>query len=143
MTIRPMNGRLQISDEMRQRYRINVEIGGSIADVLDRAYWVHVARALQPGDIIEAKAEDNGWYAEILVIDVIKTATGVCIPSFALLFHVDLESADKTQATESYHAEFKGAAKFVIIRDSDKAMIERDIPTKEKAEARVVELMAA
>ena len=143
MTIRPMFGRLFRGEEVRQRYRITVELGGKIEDVLDRAYWVHVSRALRTGDIIEARAEDNAWYAEILVLDVINTAIGVAIPTMALLFHVDLNDADKSQATETYHAEFKGAAKFVIIRDSDKAMIERDIPTKERAEARVKELMAA
>ena len=143
MTIRPKITAMKLSTEACNTWREDVESGGKVDDVLSRAYWVHKAHFLAVGDIIEARCLDNSWYAHILVIDAVKTSTGVTIPSFALLFHVDLESADKTQATETYHAEFKGAAKFVIIRDSDKAMIERDIPTKDKAEARVAELMAA
>lgn len=144
--LKPLTARIQLAEEARQRYRQTIDAGVSVEDALDRAMWVHVAKQLRSGDILELRAEDNAWYAEVLVTDVKVTATAVHIPTFALLWQTTLATAKKSAAeTEgSYTTKFNGPAdRFVIIRTSDKAKVEKGLPTKEAADARMAELIAA
>lgn len=144
--LKPITDRIQVADIMRQRYRLTIEAGASVEEAIDRKTWVHVAKQLRGGDIIELLAADNAWYAEALVSSVeVIPGTGVHIPTFALLGHYDLATAKKSAAPEdgAYEVKFHGADKFVIIRTADKVKIEKGIATKEAAESRLAELLAA
>jgi hypothetical protein len=141
-----ITNRLQIADEVRQRYRQTMAPGVTIDEAMDRNMWVHVSKQLRSGDVIELRAEDGAWYGETLVTGVTVTATGVHIPTFALLSHVDLAKAKKSAAPEqgALFVKHNGPADmWVIIRNPDKVKVEKGIPTKEAAEARMAELQAA
>ena len=141
-----ITNRLQIADEVRQRYRQSLPAGVTIDEALDRNMWVHVSKQLRAGDIIELRAEDGAWYGEALVSGVVVTATGVHIPSFMLLSHVERGGAKVSVPSEgdSLFVKHNGPADmWVIIRAADKTKVEKGIPTKEAAEARLAELLAA
>lgn len=144
--LKPLTARIQLAEEARQRYRQTIDAGVSVEDALDRAMWVHVAKQLRSGDILELRAEDNAWYAEVLVSDVKITDTAVHIPTFALLWHTVLATAVKSavEPDGSYTTKFNGPAdRFVVIRSSDKVKVAKGLPTKEAAEAKMAELLAA
>jgi hypothetical protein len=142
---KPLTARLQTAEEARLRYFVEVDGGVPIEEVLDCRFWVNRAKQLVAGTMLELRAGDNAWYAEVLVLNVAITATGVHIPSFALLSYVDINKAAKSAPAEAdaYSVKFNGADKFIIVRNADKVKIEKGIPTKDAAEAKLAELMAA
>lgn len=144
--LKPLTARIQLAEEARQRYRQTIDAGVSVEAALDRAMWVHVAKQLRSGDILELRADDSAWYAEVLVSDVKITDTGVHIPTFALLWNTELATAKKSaaDAPDSYTAKFNGPAdRYVVIRNSDKMKVAKGLPTQDAADARVAELIAA
>ena len=145
MAVKPMSGRLPMVFDTYREHFLKVPPEAVPEDFLEQKFWVHYASQLTIDAVCTIQTENaDGWRAEFLVIDLKKTGTGVTIPTLAMLNVVDLGAAKKTRAAgEVYRVEFRGAAKHVIIRESDKTIIERDIPTKAQAELRASELMVA
>lgn len=132
-------------EQSRLTYHDTIEAGISLDEVLDRKFWVHRTKQLAKGARVEIDTEDNAWTALLMVLDVKVTSTGVSIATFAVISYVEIKDAKKTPDTGAgtYTVKFNGADKFVIIRNADKEKIEKGIPTKEAAEARLAELVAA
>lgn len=82
--------KLAQAEFQRVIYSVTPELGTTILDVLDPKYWVHVAAQLRPRCRIEVLAEDNSWFAELLVASADKTWASV-----ALLRYVDLSGKPK------------------------------------------------
>lgn len=61
--------RRQLVENARNTWCFAIEDAHTIKDLLEPAYWQHVARNLRRGDHIEALADDGSWYAELLVVD--------------------------------------------------------------------------
>jgi hypothetical protein len=136
---------LRPAELARMTYDDTIEADISIDDVLDRRFWVHRSKQLVAGTLIQLATADNAWWAVLMVLDVKTTSTGVAIPTFVVLSYVEIAKAKKSPSADAaqYIAKFNGADKWVIIRNSDKEKVEKGIPTKEAAEAKLAELLAA
>lgn len=84
--------RFSLAEFKRTIHYVTPEAGTAFKQVLDPTYWVHVARSLAVGSKIELLAEDNSYYAELLVVD--KIDGGVIVRP---IFHTEME---KTEARE-------------------------------------------
>lgn len=96
------------------------EVGTSLDEMLEPAYWAHVAKQLQPWDRIDVRAADGTWFAELLVVAVANQAAKV-----HLLQHVDLgrPAATQVELPAGYELKARGKAGWCVIRVSDKAVI--------------------
>lgn len=77
--------RMKAAEYERREYVVTVEHGVTIEDVQKPAFWQHVAAKLRPWDHIEVRADDESFYAELLVRSMGK---GWAVVS--LLSHVEL-----------------------------------------------------
>lgn len=109
-------------------------------DLLDPAYWAHVAAKLKPWDRIEARANDGTWLAEYVVVGVDRAWAKV-----SLLNKYPLSTPDVSQSQSSpYHVYHGGPAnKWSVKRLSDNELQVKELPTKADAEKWVVERLKA
>ena len=142
---------MQTADQFRSRYALRVDGETSVEDIVKSSFWVHNASRLKVFDVIEVLPRNESYRAELLVSKVLTTNTGVKIPTLLVLSHVELKEPEKLPepdtsdfATATYKVEWKGpAAKHCIIRNEDRALIEKNISSKADAVARIRELEAA
>lgn len=80
--------KLENAEFSRIIFSVTPELGTNIKEVLDPKYWAHVAAKLKPRCRIEVLAEDNSYFAELLVVSCDKTWASV-----ALLRYVDLSGS--------------------------------------------------
>ena len=97
-------------------------------------YWSHVAKMMNPTDRVEVVAEDNSWFAEVLIM-----STGPNWARVKLLRHVSLvEKATKADAPIAENPQFEVnyggvSAKHRVVRLSDKSVIKDGFATKAEA----------
>lgn len=106
------------------------EAGTSIDDMLVPAYWAHVARELRALDRIEVRPADGTWWAELLVRVVEPVAVRVYVLRYERFAPV---AAVTAEAPPGYTVRFRGAERFVVIRDADGEVVHSKEPTKEHA----------
>lgn len=115
---KPTETRLKLADFQRNRFLLSPEKGVDVNDLLQPAFWSHIAGKFRPYDEITVIPEDGGFYATLLVIACDRLWAKV-----HLLQHVDLTIARKDLPQveiEGYAVEWKGPlAKFAAIRKSD------------------------
>jgi hypothetical protein len=78
--------RIHLSSFKRNEFRIEPEKGTPIDEVLKERYWAHVSVKLKRGDRIEVHAEDDSYFAELLVLDAGKLYAKVKLLSFTELY---------------------------------------------------------
>jgi hypothetical protein len=63
---------LQLAESARNKCRLVVLSGMSIADLVKPSAWVHMSTSsmIDKGTIVEVLADDMSWYAELLVRSV-------------------------------------------------------------------------
>jgi hypothetical protein len=113
--------------------------GETLAQVLDDAYWAHVAAELKAGYKIEVMPEGLPYYAELIVVHA-EPARAVV----KLLHYVDLVNEAKAPVTADivmevalgakYKAERKGAW-FRVLRVADQEVMKTGFRTIADAEA--------
>lgn len=109
-------------------------------DLLDPAYWAHVAAKLKPWDRIEARANDGTWLADYVVIGVDRAWAKV-----SLLNKYALTTPDVAQSQSSlYEAYWAGPAyKWAVKRLSDSELQAKELPSKAEAEKWITERLKA
>lgn len=115
--------------------------GVSFEDMQKPDYWSHVAAQLRPCARIEVICEDMSWFGELLVIDADRLWAKV-----APLRFVELASKEVPAeiAASGYEVAYKGQEKkHVVIRQSDKAIVQEGIAKKADAEAWIKEHVKA
>lgn len=123
------------AEYIRRIFRASPPAGTTVDDILEPAYWVHIAAKLKPdgGDIIEVLPEDKAFYAELLVLSASKIHAKV-VPIVA----VKLASAvsKKSEPTpKGFEISFKGPQrKWSIIRKADKVVVQEKFQNKVDAE---------
>lgn len=128
--------RLSLEASERRRFIVKPEAGTNPDDMLDPAYWVHIARRLTPLDRIEAIAEDGSWLQELIVM-----YTGQNMVRVARLAIINLEAVS-TDDGETYEIKWAGPGdKHRIIRKADGAIMGRGYRTKEEAAAALAALL--
>lgn len=90
--------RLELAEYRSSLYRCESEAGTKIEEVLEEKYWAHVSAKLRRGDRIIVQAEDDAFYAELLVLDAgklyAKIAKLVYIPLYEDLKDASLKAGE-------------------------------------------------
>lgn len=104
--------------------------GTKYEDVLQSAYWTHVATTFQPHSRIEVMPEDGSWFAELMIVSCGRNWANV-LP----LRHVELaEAAPAPTAEAKYKVMWRGMThKHSVVRISDKEVIKSDFATAAEA----------
>lgn len=130
-------GRMKLAEYERQDWVVNAEFGTNIQDVLDPAYWAHVASRFKPYDHIEVRSEDGSWIAKFLVLGCDRTWAKIHLLSEHKLTTTDISLS---QAIKKHDAQWRGPEhKWSVIRLSDKEVIKVKFDSKEEANRWIVE----
>lgn len=125
---------LKLGEYVRNVWSVTIPPGIPISSVQSPDFWVHCAGTLKQYGKVECRAQDNAWYAELMVRKVESQAVQMWV-----LNYVDLsaQSAPRAQATaDDYSVTFGGPSHlWRVIRLADKQVIH-------KGEASEAEAMA-
>jgi hypothetical protein len=127
----------QMAEHAYNRWRAKVPHGTNPNVLLRPDFWAHVIdKGLRVHDIIEVIPESGEWFAVLWVIDVGRIHARVKM--------IDLHMAsddEQTAAADGFKIEYRGAAKWVVMRLSDKSFLFRDLPTRQAAEGKLAEYL--
>lgn len=128
--------RFKVADFTIGDFDAKVEMGTTKEDLLNPAFWSHVAENMTPWSRITVRAEDGTFYAQLLVLDC-----GRGHAKMRLLNWWDLTTADvaatqsATMNLDDFSIEWKGATKkAVVIRKADQVVLQEGLPSKGAAE---------
>lgn len=109
----------------------DAEVGTTIEQVMDPAYWAHVAQQMDPFDHIEVRAEDGSWIAYLIVKACERNYAKVVLDRV-----VKLEGDMEIPASSMKHkVEWKGPHhKHCVIRISDSQMVSSGHKSRFEAE---------
>ena len=115
----------------RHDWVVDVPVGVSVEQLLDPAFWAHVASQMDPFDHIEARAEDGSWIAYLVV--------RICERNYAKV-SIDrvLEFSDQVAeapVSTKHKIEWKGPHhKYVVIRLADSQAVQSGFKSRYDAE---------
>ena len=133
--------RFQNAEHARTVWRVVAEEGTTLAEVCKPIFWAHVAHTMARFDKIEILADDETWYAELMVRDC-----GRGFASTVVLSHIEFDAneGDKPVSAEGFEIGWKGVKRrFVVIREADRTLVKEELPTKAAAMAWVQEFVRA
>lgn len=122
--------RLNSSEFARQDWVVDADEGTTKEELLDVAYWAHVAMKFKPFDHLDVREESGSWVAQLLVVD--------CGRNWAKVHLMQYHDLSRTAAIETpserYKIEWKGTHhKHSVIRVSDGHVIQNGFGTKDEA----------
>lgn len=123
----------KLAEFTREHWCVTAPHGTTVQDMLKPEVWANVARRLKPWSIIEVRAEDGSFFAQLVVLAAERTWA-----KCAVLFEVKLTTSDvsKTQdaGVSGYQYQWKGAKLgHCIIRINDKEPVHINAPSKADA----------
>ena len=126
-----MDDRFGLAEHKRNDWVADAELGVTLDDIQDPAYWAHVSKQMNPYDKIEVRFDDGKLIAHLRVI--------VCERNYAKVQLIGVEeikqNAEAPQGSLKHKIEFKGAhLKHAVIRLSDSAVLQSGFKTREEAE---------
>lgn len=136
-----LQSQLKQAEFVRTVHAATPEHGASIDDVLVPEFWAHVAKQFKPGDRIEVKPDGADWLAELYVLKI--DVHGVHV---ALLNKYELSASSNAPAVandDEYEINFGGAAKWRVIRKSDREVMVKGLASKVECESWLAEQKAA
>lgn len=116
----------------RQMFRVTPPAGTKIEEMLENDYWAHVAKKLNPHDILEVVPEDGAFYARLIVVNCAKLWA-----KMQKLEYVELGSKKAEGGTsDAFEAKFAGPmAKWRAVKKSDGSLLSPDsFSTRDEAE---------
>lgn len=130
--------RLKGAEFARNAHRATPEGSTQLKDVLDPAYWSHVAAKFAVYDIIEVIPDGGAWYAQLLITACSKQHAKVSVLNMTKLRETPV--VEPKGEAPKFVVEFKGPQrKWSVIRTSDKAYVKEGFDSKEDAAAWLVE----
>lgn len=128
--------RFQEAEFATKTWFVTVEHGVTIEQARDPAFWAHIAQQVKPYEEFKVVQEDGSWVAQLLVLATDRT----WVRTHLLAFH-DLTKEKVVEPHSSAHrVEWKGPHhKWVVIRNSDGAMVKTKIDSKEAAARELLE----
>ena len=122
--LRQLNpSRMKGAEYERDIHVVTPDEGTQPEDMLDPAYWAHVASKLRPWNRIEARANDGSWYAECLVLDASRNWAKIKILNVWNLTTADV-SQTQSEVLIAYEVRHRGPHnKWSVIRMADSACI--------------------
>lgn len=125
--------RLAQGEYVRTVHVATAEQGTAEEDLINPAYWAHVASKMRPWDRIEVRSDDGTFYAELLVLDSSRTWARVKLLKFLPLTSADVS---QTQADDEYEIKFRGPVlRWSVVRRLDNAVIKEAMQNKDEAAA--------
>ena len=113
------------------RYFTDFPAPGNTLDkiIADPSYWAHVSKDLTVGSEITLFAQDQSYWAKVLVV-----AVGPVWAKVATLIHVPLGGLQDAPLPLAFAIEWKGPKhKFAVVRTSDNAILKGEFATKDDA----------
>lgn len=125
---------LHPSESKGNTWHLDVPVGeqGVLPEeLIDEAYWCHLANKIRPFDEVRAFSEDRGWYAKYLVLDVGTNWARVKLLEKHLL---DGMTPETRRPAVGYQVIFKGNIRlWCIVRDADKKVIKDGMKSESEA----------
>jgi hypothetical protein len=113
------------------RYHHTPEIDTAIEDVLDPAYWTHVAKTMRPGDEIVVTAADMSWRAELLVREADRLSASVMLISDRQFDSTDMQPLTAIDTTDALSPVWRGPThKWAAVRPSDGEVVKQGFASK-------------
>lgn len=128
---------LKFAEHERNLRHLTVPPKVAISDLLRPEFWAHAANRMKVYDKIEVRAQDNAWYAELLVRSVGSQEASVWV-----VLYKDLNEQEAVEAADGYKVEFGGGHKWRVVRLSDKAVVHRGEPDESAANAWLASFLA-
>lgn len=120
-----------LAESKRHDWVVDVSPGWMLEQVMEPAFWAHVAPQMEPLDRIEVRWEDCSMIAHLRVLYCERTYAKVALISKEDYGRISAEIPDSAL---KHRIEFKGTTlKFAVIRNSDNAMIQSGF--KERTQA--------
>jgi len=119
--------RVQLAEHARHDWVVNAEDETTIEELLDPAFWSHIAKDLTPFDHIEVRAEDCTWLAELVVVQKDRTWAIV-----HLLHKYDLVKSTVPIPAGNFEIKFNPHYKWRVIRKSDGKMLQSGFNTRDE-----------
>lgn len=127
-------GRIKAAEFVQVRYVVRPEAGVTLEQMLDPAYWTHVSRKMKAGDHVEVIADDNTWYAELLVLAAGPVWAKVAIINERSLLKTVEVAESETTDHPGFEIKWGGNIdKFRVIRTEDNEIISRGHDKKVEA----------
>lgn len=131
--------RFKQGDIARNVWRVTPENGTPLEAVLDRNYWINIARQLRVGDLIEVVPEGMPWFAKLYVGYVArpeKQPDGPPIAADVALLEYSKITFSARPLVSEYDIEWRGPnGKYTIISRATKAVKQAHFESKELAAA--------
>lgn len=113
---------------------VTAEEGTTIEEILDPAYWSHVAPRLKPYAEITIRTDDGLWWAKLIVLVAGKTWAKVKV-----IQHVPLSTSDVDQTAaeniDGYEIKWRGPlCKWSVIRSRDHQLLTEKHETRGEAQ---------
>lgn len=124
--------RFKAAEFVRVIYAVTPAVNTELDHILKPEYWSHVAASLSPLSRIEVVAEDNSWFAELIVL-----SSGLNWAKVKLLRYIPLVDGfpeEKKQQEDDFEILYAGVkARFRVIRKSDRATVKEGFPSHQEA----------
>ncbi len=129
--------RMQLAEYLRNDWVVTAEQGTLPEDIVNTAYFAHMASQMKPYDHLEVRVDDGTWLANLIVLQVERNWVRV-----KLLSMVDLTTTEQVEGAPSiYSAQWKGPhLKWSVIRSSDQVNVKSGFADKVGAESAMREL---
>jgi hypothetical protein len=128
----------QQAEHAYNRWRATVPHKTDPNTLMNPEFWAHcVAKGLRVHDIVEVIPESGDWLAILWVLDVGRAHARVKM----LEIHMAQDEGNPEVSAEGFKVDYRGAAKWVVMRVSDKSFLYRDLPTKQAAQAKLAEYL--
>ncbi len=115
----------------RHDFVVDAEIGTTVEQLMDPAFWSHVSQQMDPFDHIEVRSEDGAWIVYLVVLFAERNYARVAVDR---IIRIE-QNTEAPAASLKHRVEWKGPHyKFAVIRISDAQMLEKGFKTKFEAE---------
>lgn len=122
--------RVNLVEQVRQDWVVDVADGVSLAKCLMPEFWSHKSQYFKPFDHIELRADDGTWTADLVVLGCDRNWARVHLKHEYKLTTSDVSM---TQA-KKHEIKFKGShLKFCVIRLSDQQIVREKCNTEDDA----------
>ena len=133
----PQDSRLALAQSKANRWFLEAEEGTPFLAVLASSYWCHISPKLREWDEVRIAAEADGWYAELIVLSKVPHGA-IVIPKPGYPMQLGDDAVLPT-FKDKYLVEFKGFAKWRVVRLVDKKVIKDKLASKTDANKWLVE----
>jgi len=128
------NDRIKDAEYARRIHRVDLPAGLKLQDLVPADFWGHVSGKFTRGDLIEVFAEDNSFYAELIVLDCSRLHAKTEV---VLYQHIGATKGKAVKLEDpDFTFEFKGPQrKWSVIRKKDKEIAKEGFADAAEASA--------